>query len=274
MDIVREQLEKAQADIQTSHGEFERKAPQSQDKASVRAHKKGGRDSVRRASKEYQEQVQRATVTYIGKGKPKKGGAAKAAHAKRVKPTPTIRTGTGGWVFEGTYGTRAEAEVVRKGYRRSGYFVTVRRLSGAGYSVWIKPMGAVDVKWAKMLKGGKEQKGVVTRTLETTGRTVGSLTSLGSLPEYQPPDFKVAKSGYTPLQYKQTQVGKYQPMTYQPVSTEPMFRSFQPYKPIRNEPYYRKSEYVPIGEFGVRGNWAKKHKKRKKLKQVRLAGVK
>lgn len=273
MDRIRATLEAQQSEIQAARGEFERKAKQPQDTIQARAHRKSGKvDLGRRASKEYQEMHERADISYVEPKTRARGTVQQRAH-KNVKRVP-IKPSS--WIFEGTYATKAEAEIVKKQYRRNGYFVMVKRMGQGGYSLWIKPIGRVDGKRLKDIKVGRERKGIVTQGVEIAGRTGANLTSLGSLPEYKPPDFKLAKSGYKPLDYKPVEAKSgYKPLTYKPISAEPMFKSFQPYKPVTNEPYYKKSEYVPIGEFGVKGNWAKKRKRKKvKSKRARLVGVK
>jgi len=273
MDRIRATLEAQQSEMQAARGEFERKSKQPQDTIQVRAHRKAGKiDLGRRASKEYQEMRERADISYVEPKTRAKGTAQQRAHQAR---TPKAKPESS-WIFEGTYATKAEADAVRRNYKRNGYFVMVKRMGQGGYSLWIKPIGKVSDKRLKGIKGGKERKGIVTQGVEIAGRTGANLTSLGSLPEYKPPDFKLAKSGYKPLDYKPVEAKSgYTPLTYKPVSAEPMFKSFQPYKPVTNEPYYKKSEYVPIGEFGVKGAWAKKRKRKKvKAKRARLVGVK
>jgi len=293
MNRIKATLEAQQADIQTARGEFERKSKKPEDKIAVKAHRKAGIDLGRRASKEYQEMAERATVSYVEKPKPKvTGGIAQKAHRNIPRKGKAVG---GAYLFEGEYATREEANAIKRAYRSNGFFVTVRPLKGGGYSVWIKEGFKIGGKRKKAedtriephpydlfkdVKTVKGQNRIIKAGAQTVGRTVANLTDLGTLPKYQPPNFQISRSGYKPLEYKQVGVKQYQysgykPIAYKPVSTEPMFKSFQPYQVKQNEPYYRKSEYVPIGEFGVKGNWAKKRKHKKlKAKRARLVGVK
>jgi hypothetical protein len=88
--------------------------------------------------------------------------------------------------------------------------------------------------------------------------------SFGALPEYKPPDFKLTRSGYKPLEYKA-------------IDNAPMFKSTgfktMKYEPIGNEPYFKSKEYVPIGQFGANRQYSEPVKrKRRKTKEPRLVG--
>ena len=120
---------------------------------------------------------------------------------------------------------------------------------------------------------------------------VANLTSLGSLPEYTPPNFALKGSGYKPLDYKPiSDAPMFKPtgfktMDYKPMSAGSYYKPGE-YKTIGNEPYYRPSQYQPIGQFGSvinnppnisglqRSEIAepKKRKKKKKTKEPRLIG--
>jgi hypothetical protein len=101
--------------------------------------------------------------------------------------------------------------------------------------------------------------------------------SFGTLPEYKPPNFQLDKSGYKPLDYKPIDNAPmfkptgFKTMDYKPISAEPY------YKPsgVGTQPYYRKSEYVPIGQFGGGSSSSisePRKQKKKKSKEPRLVG--
>jgi hypothetical protein len=276
-DKIREEQERIQNELQNAQAEQARKIPNTADKASVRAHSVRRKDRVRASAKGHQDVIEQYQAKYVG-------GATSAPKSPKAQKMGSD------WKLEGTYGTRKDANLVQRNYKSQGYFVRVIRLKEGGYNVWIKEGGSVK-SYNLKTKGGKEISGGgygVGQTVETTGRTVERLTSLGSLPEYKPPNFQLAKSGYKPLDYRPIdnkpmfQYTGFKTMDYKPISNEPY------YKPsgVGNEPYYKQFEYRPIGQFGsVLNNppnisglqrseepVKKVRKKKRKSKEPRLIG--
>lgn len=259
-DPIRAEQERIQNDLQNAQAEQARQSPNVADKASARARKKSGRDRIRASARGHQDVVEQYQARYTG-------GATPTA-----RPAKAAKMGTG-WVLEGTYGTKADANIVRRNYKDT-HFVRVLRLSAGGYNVWIKERGdAVSGKVAKSYNLDRkisEFKGTDRRLAPPSE---AHWASFGTLPEYKPPNFQLDKSGYKPLDYK-------------PIDNTPMFKysgfKTMDYKPIGSEPYYKPYEYRPIGQFGsvinnppnISGLQRPEPKKRKKKKskEPRLVG--
>jgi hypothetical protein len=276
-DKIREEQERIQNELQNAQAEQARKIPNTADKASVRAHSVRRKDRVRASAKGHQDVIEQYQAKYVG-------------GATSMPKPPKASKVASGWTLEGNYGTRKDANLVSRNLRAAGNFTMVRRMADGTYNVWKKD-GASVKSYKLKTKGGKEISGGgygVGQTVETTGRTVERLTSLGSLPEYKPPNFQLAKSGYKPLDYRPIdnkpmfQYTGFKTMDYKPISNEPY------YKPsgVGNEPYYKPHQYQPIGQFGsVLNNppnisglqrseepVKKVRKKKRKSKEPRLIG--
>jgi len=266
-DPIRAEQERIENEAQNARAEFERSKPQPGDKASVRARKKSGHDRIRASAKAHQDVVEQYQAKYTGGATP------------RVPKPPKMGTG---WVLEGTYGTKADANIVRRNYKDT-HFVRVLRLSAGGYNVWIKERVAGTggaVKSYKLKLGKKGRGGGEGRELAPP--TEARWVDFGTLPEYKPPNFQLDKSGYKPLDYQPIsdkplfQPTGFKTMEYKPISSEPY------YKPsgVGDQPYYRKFEYRPIGQFGsvinnppnISGLQSEPKKRKKKAKEPRMVG--
>jgi hypothetical protein len=258
-DKVRANLERQENELQNTIAARERLSPNQADKVQVRVRKKAGKDYVRASAKGYQDTIETYQAKYAGRKTPKVGKAQTQARGEGIG---------GEWQFEGVYGTRADASAVRRNYKSQGYFTRVTRLKDGGYNVWIKEGASVKSYKLKIGKGEKGLKGLRGIDSPVEGPGTNRWSSFGTLPEYKPPDFKLAQSGYKPLDYK-------------PIDNAPMFKptgfKTMDYKPISNEPYYKSGsnqtffrEYVPIGQFGVRTSSEPVKRKRKKSREPRL----
>lgn len=267
-DPIRAEQERIENEAQNARAEFERSKPQPDDNASVRARKKSGKDRVRASAKADQEVREKYQAKYVG--------------GVKSKPSVKAPSAGDGWVLEGNYGTRADANLVRRNLKSNGYFVKVYHLKDGTYSVWKKEGATVKSYKLKMDKGDslrdKKDRG------GSLSGGVARLTELGGLPEYKPPNFKLDKSGYTPLDYKPLenkpmfQYTGFKTMDYKPISTEPFYKQ----SGVGGQPYYRPLNYQPIGQFGSvignppnisglqRSSEAEPKKRRKKSKEPRI----
>jgi len=275
-DPIRAEQERIQNDLQNAQAEQARKTPNAADKASVRARKKSGKDTLRASAKSYQDTVEQYQAKYTGK-----------ATASPPKASPSPSTPGSGWVLEGNYGTRADANIIRRKYKDTHFVKVPARLKDGSYNVWIKEKGVGVGKSAKAydLKGKIKAFKDRDRELEPPG--AARWVDFGTLPEYKPPNFQLDKSGYKPLDYKPVedkpmfQYTSFKTMDYKPIGGEPY------YKPsgVGNEPYYKPHTYQPIGQFGsvlnnppnISGlqrseSEPKKRKKRKKTSEPRIVG--
>jgi len=274
-DPIRAEQERIQNDLQNAQAEQARKTPNVADSASVRSRKKSGKDTLRASAKAHQDTVEQYQAKYTGG----------ATHTPRPPKAPKVPSG---WTLEGNYGTRKDANLVARNLKSQGMFTMVRRMGDGSYNVWKRDGLTVKSYKLKIGKGSSGGRSGEDRGGSLSGG-VANLTSLGSLPEYKPPNFQLAKSGYTPLDYKPIdnkpmfQYTGFKTMDYKPISTEPY------YKPsgVGNEPYYRPHQYQPIGQFGsVLNNppnisglqrsesvaEPKKRKKKSKSKEPRIVG--
>lgn len=261
---MRAEQERIENELQNAQAAYERSKPQPQDKASVRAHKKSGRDSIRASAKSHQDVIEKYQARYIGgvKSKPSSG-------------TPKVGNG---WTLEGNYGTRKDANLVARNLKSSGMFTMVRRMNDGSYNVWKKEgltVKSYKLKIGKEGKGGRRGEGGFDRPVAPPSEA--RWVDFGTLPEYKPPNFQLDKSGYKPLDYKPIDSSPmfkptgFKTMDYKPISTEPY------YKPsgVGTQPYYRKFEYKPIGQFGGGSSsyiTSSEPRKRRKSKEPRMVG--
>lgn len=240
-DPIRAEQERIENEMQNAQAEFERSKPQPQDKASVRARKKSGRDRIRASAKGHQDVIEKYQAKYVGpvpsRPSAPSGGTAKVGS---------------GWTLEGNYGTRKDANLVARNLKSSGMFTMVRRMGDGSYNVWKREGATVKSYKLKLDKKGKGRKGRGGEDRELAPPSEARWVDFGTLPEYKPPNFQLDKSGYKPLDYKPIETKSFQytgfkTMTYKPIGTEPY------YKPsgVGDQPYYKKFEYRPIGQFGT-----------------------
>lgn len=265
-DPIRAEQERIENEMQNARAEFERKKPQPQDNAQVRAHKKSGHDRIRASAKADQDIREKYQARYTG-----------GVKSTSPRPTPSSGSVGSGWILEGNYGTRADANIVRRNLKSQGFFVKVTpKLKDGSYNVWKKEGATVKSYKLKLGKKGKGRGRVGGESGELAPPTEARWVDFGTLPEYKPPNFQLDKSGYKPLDYHPLetkpmfQYTGFKTMDYKPISSEAYYKPSE-YKPIGGGEYYKKSEYVPIGQFGVKGNWGKKRKR--KSKAVRIKGV-
>jgi hypothetical protein len=271
-DKVKEQQERIQDELEKAQNEQSSSAPNTADTISVRYRNKPKKDRVAARVAHYGRQSEKAQAVYRDKG-------------VRSKSRSTFK-GTGapagvGYVLEGNYPTKADVNSVKRNYKAT-HFATARRLSDGTYNLWIKERGvggksttATKVTKSYDLKGKIREFASKDRSIEGPGTNRWS--SFGTLPEYKPPNFKLDQSGYKPLDYKPIDNAPmfkptgFKTMEYKPIGTEAYYKPSK----VGSEPYYKKSEYVPIGQFGgsqTRSYSEPVKRKRKKSKEPRLIG--
>lgn len=107
-----------------------------------------------------------------------------------------------------------------------------------------RPKGSVKRKSYDVTIRMAEEKSKgygIGQTVEATGRTVGNLTSFGSVPQYTPPNFAIEASKYRPMTPISIESGKYTPHHYQ------YFNMGSGMPPMGS--YFKPSGYVPPPEY-------------------------